>query len=473
MRNVISFLLVLCLVLLLAALPIVSNGAGEASVVPVVGNPYGIAYDSSNHMIYVSNQDGYIQQFDPSTASVTVNLTLGNDPSGAPPQLYDLTYSNYTGYLYADDFGLPGVWIVNPSSGAVVGTVALSNESLPVALAFDSKDIYVVSGTTNSVYVVDQATRKVVANVSVNDAPNGIAYDPSNGDLYVPCAGSNTTLVIDSNSNQVIASIPVPGTPWAATAVPGGFVYVAENTAGQVAVINPATNTVVSSVATGASPWSFTQVPGQVWVADNGDGTITQIDIASSSYNGTIYGLQSPTSLSYDPFSGNVYAVEDPGEGAGSVAIIPLTTENVTTSSASTTVSTYTSSAPVTSSPTASTSYSTSFTQTTSETAPPTTSASATSLSTSITTYETSSGLTGTGSSSTSSSTAGSTSMVVTASSSVSSTTTLSASSSTGTPASSAGGTGGPSSTEAAIVAIFVVVVAGVAYALVRLERRR
>ena len=118
------------------------------ATVPVGNYPFGVAYDSANNDIYVTNQ-----------------------PSG-------------------------DVSVINGSTNTVTATVPVGD--YPFGVAYDSanNDIYVTNQISGDVSVINGSTNTVTATVPVGNYPEGVAYDSANNDIYVTNAGSGDVSVI-------------------------------------------------------------------------------------------------------------------------------------------------------------------------------------------------------------------------------------------------------------------------------------
>ena len=161
--------------------------------------PFFIAYDSANDRMYATN-------FGSSTASAidtTSNTVIDTDPStseidpitvGTRP--VGIAYDSINENMYMTNFGdFPGsVSVIDTTTNTVIDTDPSTSEidpiavgSLPTDIAYDpiNQDIYVTNQGSGSVSVIDTTTNTEIETITVGDTPIGIDYDPINHRMYV------------------------------------------------------------------------------------------------------------------------------------------------------------------------------------------------------------------------------------------------------------------------------------------------
>ena len=175
---------------------------GEILATITVGtNPYGVAYDSANGRMYVTNADSdNVSVIRTSDNTVIATITVGTNPSG-------IAYDSANGRMYVTnnvDSGNISVIstatnTVIDANGAAAGT-AISVGDTPTAIAYDSANgrMYVTNNGGSNVSVIDTTTYAVTGQITVGTQPRGIAYDSANGRMYVSNFGSNYVKVIDT-----------------------------------------------------------------------------------------------------------------------------------------------------------------------------------------------------------------------------------------------------------------------------------
>ena len=130
----------------------------------------------------------------------------------------------------------------------------------------------------DTVGVID--ARRGVLDAVVKDVrrPGGVAYGDSSA--WITDTARNLLLRADLHG-RVVDPIPVGPGP-GAVAVGGGEVWVANQLNGTVSEVNPASGTVVDSITVGNGPGAMTYGFGSVWVANTTDSTVSRIAAGSS-----------------------------------------------------------------------------------------------------------------------------------------------------------------------------------------------
>ena len=144
-----------CLVSLfvLSAAHAVSADSPLASV-SVGGGPYGIAFDSTNGDIYVTD-------LGTSTVSVisgSTNAVVATVPLGTSTSSRGIAFDSASGDLYVTNYNPSTVSVISGSTNAVLGYVQLANGTGPFAASFDSTngDVYVAGYSTDVVWIIPQ-----------------------------------------------------------------------------------------------------------------------------------------------------------------------------------------------------------------------------------------------------------------------------------------------------------------------------
>lgn len=162
----------------------VLDGTRTVGNVSIAPDCYGIGYDPANGMVYVvSLANGSLQAISGTTVVDTVSV--GDFPAG-------VAYDSENGLLYvteAYDYAVETFRSGNGGRTTVpVGTVLLSNSSLPQSVLYDGQNqlVYVAS-YGGGVSVISSSTDAVIATIPVLDfgGEESLAIDPQTGVLYV------------------------------------------------------------------------------------------------------------------------------------------------------------------------------------------------------------------------------------------------------------------------------------------------
>ena len=246
--------------------------------------PIGVAFDSSNGYVYVTNDgSNSVSVINGSTNTAIKTIGVGLSPHAA-------AFDSSNGYVYvvnsaALDIGTGSVSVINGSTNTVIKTIGVGR--YPDGIAFDSSNgyVYVTNFNSNNVSVINGSTNTVIRNIGIGSHPQGAAFDSSNGYIYVTNSCSNNVSVINGATNTVIKNIGVGSTPYgAAFDSSNGYIYVTNSGSSNVSVINDATNTVIKNIGVGSCPQgaAFDSSNGYVYISSV-SGTVSVLGYFTSS----------------------------------------------------------------------------------------------------------------------------------------------------------------------------------------------
>jgi len=131
-----------------------------------------------------------------SNDTVIANISVGSNPGG-------IAYDSSNGCVYVTNFNSNSVSVINGATNTVIASIYVGSN--PLGIAYDSSNgyVYVTNLWSNSVSVINGATNKVIGRIAVGSNQWGVAYDPSNGYVYVANSNSSTVSII-STSPKVI-----------------------------------------------------------------------------------------------------------------------------------------------------------------------------------------------------------------------------------------------------------------------------
>jgi len=141
----------------------------------------------------------------------------------------------------------------------------------------------VVAGP-NTVAVIDTSRNVLTRELTGIGRPGGIAHGA--GATWVTDTADDLLLRVDS-AGQVIDRIPVGRGP-AGVAVANGQVWVANQLDGTISEVNPAAGTVVATIGVGNGPVAIASGYGSVWVTNVTDNALSRIDPRSGHVLATI-----------------------------------------------------------------------------------------------------------------------------------------------------------------------------------------
>jgi YVTN family beta-propeller protein len=224
----------------LANEPAITPGGVEmdrAGFVPLT--PLGIAVNPSTKTIFVT-QDGSPGGFytiDGTTHKIDLVVPTGQDYSVA------VAINPATNMVYVANYGSNTTSVIDGSTGAVRGTIAVGGRPYDVAVSPSTNMVYVANSASNTMSVIDASTNSVKATIQVGSFPDGVAVDPSTNTVYVANYDSNTTSVIDGSTNNVVGTIAIGAGPTYIAVNPStNTVYVVDSNAGTISVISSASS---------------------------------------------------------------------------------------------------------------------------------------------------------------------------------------------------------------------------------------
>jgi YVTN family beta-propeller protein len=172
-------------------------------------------------------------------------------------------------------------WIAGKQLLAVAGTLAVAIALLVAVATHGSAQL---AARPNTVGVMDAGQSGLSAVVTGVGRPNGVAYGA--GAAWVSDSADNLLLCVDS-AGQVVDRIPVGSGP-AGITVGDGEVWVANELDGTVSEVNPGAGTQVATIGVGIGPDAIAFGYGSVWVANVTSDSLSRIGAATGQVVATI-----------------------------------------------------------------------------------------------------------------------------------------------------------------------------------------
>ena len=224
---------------------IVSLGAADPN------NPTG-----SKGLILVDKRGKYVRFVDPKTQKELSGFPTGQ---GAP---HDLAISPDLKTAYIPIYGdgiynrnpNPGqsILIVDLASQKVTGTIDISPHQAPHGIQIDTGGkLYVVCDISKNLLVIDPATRTIESVINVQGTGHWIAVLPDASKAYVSNqSGQEYISVVDLRTRTMIGKIPVTGGARGIVASSDGTrVFAIQGRAPHLVVIDPASDTILDRIA--------------------------------------------------------------------------------------------------------------------------------------------------------------------------------------------------------------------------------
>jgi YVTN family beta-propeller protein len=272
--------------------------------------PTGIAYDSENGDLYVTNDDpnGVTTASNVSVYSTETDLLVGSIPVGVSPS--GIAYDPANGDLYVADCGSNQVSVIDGLSNTVVATLSMPLVDCTIGkkwymnfapVDYDPADgtIYVSNYGSGQVSVLNPSTDQVVASLALGGSPYDMAFDPEDGDMYITLSNSTAVAVIDGANNTLVSEVVTAVFPSGITYDPvNGDVYIADSGIyvrnpsgpGNISVLNATTGTIVDTIRLGGYPWflAYDSSNGCIYETDSNTSMVRIISPTTNSVIGEV-----------------------------------------------------------------------------------------------------------------------------------------------------------------------------------------
>ncbi|MGH9494132.1 MAG: hypothetical protein ACRD3B_03975 [Candidatus Sulfotelmatobacter sp.] len=166
------------------------------ATIPIGSVPFGIRVNSATNLAYVTNLNaGTISVIDGQSDTVTNTFTL---PQPANPG--NIALDPITNELLVTDGFNSKVYVINASSGALLGTITSSGK-LPFAppsgiVEFQlGKSALVSFASINGLMLISDSSYKVVTGLKSGNGPVGMAVNRKTGKVYVTQINDGTVIV--------------------------------------------------------------------------------------------------------------------------------------------------------------------------------------------------------------------------------------------------------------------------------------
>jgi YVTN family beta-propeller protein len=257
------------------------DGAGEdvLATIPLEHRPVDLVLDPGGSTLYTSSRRGdVVSVLDTSSRQVVDSIRLPDRP-------YGLSLDIGRGALYAT---LPGL---QAPGGAIA--------------------------------VVDTARREVVRSIRFPDAewPTDAAVDPATGLLFVVNSGADSVAVFSGLTGGRIRSIPVEVDPLQVDVAAEAGVILVSGGKG-LAAIDARSLTVRDVLQLPGGAMAIHSAAGRVFVANQGFGTLSVVDLASFEVVGRVaVGGRGPFDVGFDADARIAYVT---GAAGGQIAVVDV-----------------------------------------------------------------------------------------------------------------------------------------------------
>ena len=221
----------------------------------------GLAFSPDGHHAWASDGPGgaiHVFRITGRSLTETQHIKLAGNRGNQHPWPAGIAVSGDGNRLYVAGNLDDTLRVVDPTTRAVLDTIAVGHLPYGVALNQAGTRAFVSNWGGRTVSVISLATRRVVRTVTVGTHPCAIVSSPTRNEVYVANGDSDSVSVLDATSGAVLRTIdlrpypnaPVGGTPDGLAVSPDGSTLYATNAGDDdVAVVRLATETSPDHVA--------------------------------------------------------------------------------------------------------------------------------------------------------------------------------------------------------------------------------
>ncbi len=219
------------------------------------------------------------------------------------------------------------VFIANTAAGTVevvdgerlrhLATIPGCPEASGVLCAQDEALLFAAARGAGKLLVIDPTSNAVVRTLAVGSRPNGLAWDSLHKRLLVADVQDNTARVVDAQAGQIMAAVPLPGRPrWAVYWQVGDRFLVTIREPAVVAVVSAATGALVDQFpvpGVGPHGLDLDQQGRRAFVACDG-GTVVALDTSTCLELAQVPIAGAPDAIWHNHRTARLYvAIGDPG----------------------------------------------------------------------------------------------------------------------------------------------------------------
>jgi YVTN family beta-propeller protein len=232
-------------------------------------------------------------------SEVTARVDVGGQPCGVV---------GAEGTVWVSDAAQARVVRIDPAAGKVTATVDV--DETPCEMTFAEGSIWVVT-QSGMLDRVDPKTAKVVAKIPVG----ATSYEAVSafGSIWVTNRNDRTITQVDPATNKVTKTVEVPDVQPGGIVAVGSELWVGNDSSGETHVIrlDPVSGKARQVEAGGGRPAFVTATEDSVWTANQNNGSVSRIDVASGKVTSTVKTGISPVNLDVLPAAQEVWVPDD------------------------------------------------------------------------------------------------------------------------------------------------------------------
>ncbi len=201
----------------------------------------------------------------------------------------------------------PGNNPTHPAGTAVTST-AVGSRPYGIAVSKDGV-VFVTQLDTGTVTRLSLATGAIAGTVTVGNVPTDVAFNASGTTAYVTNQFSSNLGVVNVAAGTQGLTTAVGGTPFRVALQPvNGHIYVSSNS-DSIYVVDAGTNAVTARIEVGLDPngFAFNAAGTRLWISNQSDGTVTELNTATNAVIRTITVNGTPQDLVVSPDGTELY----------------------------------------------------------------------------------------------------------------------------------------------------------------------
>ena len=167
---------------------------------------------------------------------------------------------------------------LDPKTNTVVATVPVGQRPCS-GLAAGFGSVWVPNCGDKSISRVDMKTNTVVATIPVGPANSEGGLTAGSDSVWVLSDAKGVLTRIDPGTNKIVSEIIVPAGSFAAVMGEDGALWISGTDSSVLARVDPKSNVVTDRIAVGPRPRFLTSGGGSIWTLNQGDGTISRVDV--------------------------------------------------------------------------------------------------------------------------------------------------------------------------------------------------
>jgi YVTN family beta-propeller protein len=267
------------------------NGEAPSQTTISLGNsvddvPVALTYDSSTGEVFVGTFSGGVFVISDTTNAIVATVATAS-VAGSAQSVSGIAYDSGNNEVFVTNPTSQTVSAISVDTNTVVATISVNGS--PTGVTYDSGkgEVFVTVATSHgdgSAYVISDVTNSAIAQIPVGPDPVSAAYDSAKGEVFIANKASNTVSVVSDATNAVTETINVEGIPTAAVYDSGqSEIFVSNYQSGTLSVISDTTDTVVATVNVRAGPLGLAYDPstGQIIVSNPYDSNLSLVSDSS------------------------------------------------------------------------------------------------------------------------------------------------------------------------------------------------